>query len=78
MKKAMINYIKKEKFDDIYTPKYAIMPLLKYIPKNITVWECCDFGESEITRLLKEHGCNVISTDKKEIFLNTNPKKTLI
>ena len=53
MKKAMINYIQKEKFDDIYTPSYAIKPLLKYIPKGITIWECCDFGGSEITRLLR-------------------------
>ena len=44
MKKAMIDYIQKEKFDNIYTPEYAIKPLLEYIPKNITVWECCDPG----------------------------------
>lgn len=75
MKKTMINYMKKGKFDDIYTPKYAITPLLKYIPKNITVWECCDFGGSEITRLLKEHGCNVISTDKKENFFEYKPEE---
>ena len=31
MKKALINYIQNEKFDDIYTPSYAIKPLLKYI-----------------------------------------------
>jgi hypothetical protein len=75
MKKAMIDYAQKEKFDDIYTPSYAIKPLLKYIPKNITVWECCDFGGSEITRLLKEHGCNVISTDKEENFFKYQPKE---
>lgn len=73
MKKAMINYIKSPKFDDIYTPSYAIEPLLEYIPKGITVWECCDFGKSEITRLLKEHGCNVISTDKEENFFEYKP-----
>ena len=69
----MINYIKSPKFDDIYTPSYAIEPLLEYIPKGITVWECCDFGKSEITRLLKEHGCNVISTDKEENFFEYKP-----
>ena len=51
MKKAMINYIQNEKFDDLYTPEYAITPLLEYIPRNITVWECCDFGGSKITEL---------------------------
>lgn len=75
MKKAMINYIQKPKFDDIYTPDYAIKPLLKYIPRNITVWECCDFGKSEITRLLKEHGCKVISTDKEENFFEYIPSE---
>ena len=75
MKKAMINYIQKPKFDDIYTPDYAIIPLLKYIPKGITVWECTDYGASEITRLLKEHGCKVISTDKKENFFEYEPKE---
>ena len=77
MKKAMINYIQKEKFDDIYTPSYAIEPLLEFIPKGITVWECCDFGKSEITRLLKEHGCEVISTDKEENFFDYIPNKYL-
>lgn len=75
MKKTMINYIQKEKFDDLYTPSYAIKPLLKYIPRNITVWECYDFGKSEITRLLKEHGCEVISTDKEENFFEYIPDK---
>lgn len=75
MKKAMVNYIQKEKFDNIYTPEYAIKPLLEYIPKNITVWECCDFGGSKITKLLKEHGCKVISTDKEENFFEYKPKE---
>lgn len=75
MKKAMIDYMQKEKFDDLYTPEYAIKPLLKYIPKNITIWECCDFGESKITKLLKEHGCKVISTDKEENFFKYVPKE---
>lgn len=75
MKKTMINYMQKGKFDDIYTPSYAIEPLLEFIPKGITVWECCDFGKSEITRLLKEHGCEVISTDKEENFFDYIPDK---
>ena len=73
MKKALINYIQKEKFDNIYTPAYAVEPLLKYIPKGITIRECCDFGESQITKLLKKHGCKVISTDKEENFFEYVP-----
>ncbi len=38
MKKAMIDYMQKPIFDDLYTPSYAIKPLLKYIPKEITIW----------------------------------------
>lgn len=75
MKKTMINYMQKEKFDNLYTPDYAIEPLLKYIPKGITIWECCDFGGSKITRLLKKHGCNVISTDKEENFFEYKPNE---
>jgi hypothetical protein len=67
MKKAMINYIQKEKFDNLYTPYHAITPLLKYLPLenkgNITIWECCDSGNSKITELLKKEGFNVVSTD---------------
>ncbi len=75
MKKAMIDYIQKPKFDNLHTPAYAIKPLLKYIPKGITVWECTDYGKSEITRLLKEHGCKVISTDIEENFFEYIPKE---
>lgn len=54
MKQAMIKYMQQEKFDEIYTPEYAVKPLLEYIPKNITIWECCDFGSSKITQILKK------------------------
>lgn len=48
MKKAMIDYMKNEKNDELYTPDYAINPLLKYLPnKKLKIWECTDFGESK-------------------------------
>ncbi len=72
-KQAMIKYVKSEKNDEIYTPKYAIMPLLKYLPKNLVVWECTDFGDSNITNVLKENGFKVISTHKDNFdFLRDN------
>ena len=72
-KQAMIKYVKSEKNDEIYTPKYAIMPLLKYLPKNLVVWECTDFGDSNITNVLKENGFKVISTHKDNFdFLSDN------
>lgn len=68
MKKAMIDYIQKPKFDEIYTPEYAIKPLLKYLPKNIIIWECTDYGSSNITKVLKDNGYKVISTHTKDNF----------
>ena len=68
MKKAMINYMKNEKLDNLYTPEYAVKPLMEYIldlkqyNKN-TVWECCDSGNSKITKVLKENYFDVINTD---------------
>lgn len=74
MKKAMIDYMKNEKNDELYTPEYAIKPLLKYLPKNKIIWECTDFGGSNITKVLKENGYKVISTHKKDFdFLKDNP-----
>ena len=66
MKKTLINYIQNEKYDELYTPEYAIKPLLKHIPKNIKIWECTDYGRSNITKILKENGYEVISTHKKD------------
>lgn len=74
MKKALINYIKRQKNDEYYTPEYAIKPLLKYLPKNITIWECTDYGESNITSILRGGGYNVISTKKEDFdFLVDKP-----
>lgn len=72
MKKALINYIQNEKNDELYTPIYAIKPLLKYLPKNMKIWECTDYGESNITKLLKDNGYNVISTHKKDFDFLAN------
>lgn len=75
MKKALINYIKNPKNDELYTPKYAIVPILKYIPKDSIIWECCDFGESEITKTLREHNYKVLTSGKKENFFEYEPKE---
>lgn len=67
MKQAMIDYMKKGKNDELYTPQEAILPILKYLDKDKIYWECTDFGESNITKVLKENGFKVISTSKNEI-----------
>lgn len=75
MKKAMIDYMKNVKNDELYTPSYAIKPLLKYLPKkDIIIWECTDYGSSNITKLLIGRGYKVIKTHKKDFdFLNDKP-----
>ena len=74
MKQAMINYIKNEKNDELYTPEEAIYPILKYLDKSKIYWECTDFGESNITKVLRENGFKVINTSKAELdFLKDDP-----
>lgn len=72
----MINYAKIHHTinDEIYTPDYAITPILKYLPKDKIYWECTDYGSSNITKVLKENGYNVISTNKEQFdFLIDKP-----
>jgi hypothetical protein len=90
MKQAMINYMQNPINDELYTPPEAIKPLLKHLPKPpLTIWECTDFGESLITKMLKEKGYKVISshintfnflTDKPDFefdMIITNPPYSL-
>ena len=61
--------------DEIYTPEYAVKPLLKYLPKNITIWECTDYGESKITKVLRDNGYKVITSHIKDFdFLKDTPE----
>ena len=74
MKKPMINFIKNGVYDELYTPDYAIKPLLKYLHKDKIIWECTDYGLSNITKILKMMGYKVISTKKENFdFLKDNP-----
>ena len=74
MKQAMINYMQREKNDELYTPEEAIYPILKYLDKDKIYWECTDFGESNITKVLSKNGFNVIATRKEEFdFLKDDP-----
>lgn len=74
MKKAMIDYMQNVKNDELYTPEYAIKPLLKYLPQNITIWECTDNGSSNIGKVLMRGGYKIISTHKETFdFLCDKP-----
>lgn len=47
------------KNDEFYTPRYAVQPLLKYIPKGSSVLCPFDTEDSLIVKCLEEHGCKV-------------------
>lgn len=53
VKRTMVNYIKRGPYDELFTPPEAVIPLLKYLPKQMVYWECTDFGYSNITSILR-------------------------
>lgn len=48
--------------DEFYTPRYAIKPILKYIPNGSKVWCPFDSKESLFVAMLSEKGCDVVYT----------------
>jgi hypothetical protein len=46
--------------DENYTPAYAVKPILKYIPKDATVWCPFDTENSEFVKLINTNGNEVI------------------
>lgn len=65
---AAINRMKNGPADEIYTPEEAILPILPFLDKSKTYWECTDFGGSMITKVLKENGFKVVTSHKKDGF----------
>ena len=61
--------------DEFYTPRYAIKPLLKYIPSGAEVWCPFDTDMSLIVDTLQNHGCNVVYShlDYGQDFLKMAP-----
>ena len=52
--------------DECMTPFYACEPLLKYVPKDWTIWCPCDEEWSAYYNIFKENGYNVIRSSIKE------------
>lgn len=59
MKSKDILYSKGQN-DECYTPRYAVLPLLKYIPVGKIIWCPFDTEESEYVKVLKEYGHRVV------------------
>ncbi len=51
-----------KEFDDFQTPGHAVDPLLRFLKKDWTVWECSQ-GKGNLTRAFQDAGLNVVGTD---------------
>jgi hypothetical protein len=62
--------------DDFQTPKEALLPLIPFIKKEWTIWECAE-GKGNLVQGLKEFGFNVIGSDilTGSDFLGFNQEK---
>lgn len=68
---------KTDEADRMYTPFYAVEPIIKYLPKDKIIW--CPFDEEEWSAYsitLKEHGYKVISSslNKGQDFFTYQPE----
>ena len=77
MKKTLINYSKNGAFDEIYTPDYAVYPIIPFLPKDKIIWCPFDTEESNYVKVLRKFGFEVINShieDGKDFF-NWQPEE---
>ena len=77
MIKSYIDYMKKPFNDEWYTPKQAVVPIIKYLDKNQIIWCPFDNENSEYVLELKKAGYNVVFSHKDtgKDFFNYEPAK---
>lgn len=63
--------------DEVYTPSYAIKPLLKYISKDKIIWCPFDTENSEYVKILNNNGNKVIFShiDNGQNFFEYEPEE---
>lgn len=49
-----------KKNDEYYTPEYAVIPILKYLKPNSTIWCPFDTNESNFVKVLKANNFTVL------------------
>lgn len=62
--------------DEVFTPRYAVLPIIKHIPSNFkTIWCPFDEEDSEYVICLKSEGYNVINShiDEGKNFFEYEP-----
>lgn len=52
--------------DEVYTPSYAVKPLIKYIKPGTTIWCPFDDSNSEYVKIFREEGFKVIASHINE------------
>lgn len=58
------DFIKRGVYDELYTPMEAVKIILPFIPKGVkTIWECTTKEDSNISKVLKMAGYNVINSN---------------
>lgn len=57
-----LDQVANSKNDEFFTPKYGVMPILKYIPMGAKVWCPFDTKDSLYVKMLEDKGCTVINT----------------
>lgn len=64
----------KGKNDECYTPAYGVTPILKYIPKDATVWCPFDTAESEFVKQISHtHSVEYSHIDEGKDFFTYEP-----
>ena len=53
-------YLGSNKSDEKYTPRYAVLPIIKYLSRRATIWCPFDTEHSEFVLTLKEHRFKVV------------------
>lgn len=57
-----LDIVANSKNDEFYTPPYAILPILKYLKPNSTIWCPFDTEESHFVKIFRASGHTVIAT----------------
>lgn len=53
-------FLHSNKSDEKYTPYYAVLPIVKYLPKHAVIWCPFDTENSEFVWVLKDYGFKVV------------------
>ena len=64
-------------YDEIYTPKIALNPLLPYLSKDKVIWECA-YGEGDLANHLREYGYTVVGTKNLDFFISDIPADVIV